>query len=165
VLLKPNLLQAKSPDELVTTHPAVLEAVINLVREVKGVPLMGDSPGASVERGMERYWRITGLEEVCKRLNVELVNFETVGSYSRTNDGREYFIAKPALDSELLINLPKIKTNGLTLFTCAIKNLYGTVPGLTKVEYHKQVPQQSHFAELVVDIFALNQPCCILLMD
>jgi uncharacterized protein (DUF362 family) len=93
------------------------------------------------------------------------VNFETVGSYSRTNDGREYFIAKPALDSELLINLPKIKTNGLTLFTCAIKNLYGTVPGLTKVEYHKHVPQQSHFAELVVDIFALNQPCCISLME
>jgi len=107
---------------------------------------------------MERYWRITGLEEVCKRLDVELVNFETAGSYRRIHNGREYFIAKPVLDAELLINLPKIKTHGLTLFICAIKNLYGTIPGFTKVEYHKQAPQPSHFAELVVDIFAINQP-------
>jgi uncharacterized protein (DUF362 family)/NAD-dependent dihydropyrimidine dehydrogenase PreA subunit len=159
VLLKPNLLQAKPPGEHVTTHPALLEAVINLVKDVKGVPLVGDSPGASVGRDIERYWRITGLEEVCKRLNVELVNFEAAGSYRRTQNGKEYFIAKPALDAELLISLPKIKTHGLTLFTGAIKNLYGTVPGYTKIEYHKKAPHPSHFAEILVDIFALNQPC------
>jgi hypothetical protein len=34
--------------------------------------MVGDSPGASAERGMERYWRIIGLEEVCKRLDVDL---------------------------------------------------------------------------------------------
>jgi|GEM_PF-2539301 len=51
VLLKPNLLKARFPEELVNTHPSILEAVINLVRDVKGVPLVGDSPGSSVERG------------------------------------------------------------------------------------------------------------------
>lgn len=158
VLLKPNLLQAKPPEEYITTHPALVEAVINLVKDAGGIPQVGDSPGA-FQRGMEMYWKVTGLAEVCKRLDVELVNFETAGSYHKTRNGRDYHIAKPVLDADLLINLPKIKTHGLTQFTCAIKNLYGTVPGFTKVEYHKQAPQPSQFAELVVDIFALNQPC------
>ncbi len=158
VLLKPNLLQAKPPEEYITTHPTLVEAVINLVKEVGGIPQVGDSPGA-FERGMEKYWKITGLQEVCDRLDVELVNFETSGSYHKRINGRDYHIAKPVLDADLVINLPKIKTHGLTLFTCAIKNLYGTVPGFTKVEYHKEAPQPSKFAEKVVDIFALNQPC------
>jgi uncharacterized protein (DUF362 family)/NAD-dependent dihydropyrimidine dehydrogenase PreA subunit len=158
VLLKPNLLQAKPPEEYITTHPALVEAVINLVKEAGGIPQVGDSPGA-LQRGMERYWKVTGLTEVCQRLDVELVNFETAGSYHKTRNGHDYHIAKPVLDADLLINLPKIKTHGLTIFTCAVKNLYGTVPGLTKVEYHKQAPQPSQFAERVVDIFALNQPC------
>ncbi len=158
VLLKPNLLQAKPPEEYITTHPALVEAVINLVKDADGILQVGDSPGA-FERGMGRYWKVTGLTEVCERLDVELVNFETAGSYHKTRNGKDYHIAKPVLDADLVINLPKIKTHGLTLFTCAIKNLYGTVPGFTKVEYHKQAPQPSQFAEKVVDIFALNQPC------
>ena len=31
VLLKPNLLSAKGPDRAITTHPAVIEAVIKLI--------------------------------------------------------------------------------------------------------------------------------------
>lgn len=158
VLLKPNLLQAKPPEEYITTHPALVEAVINLVKDKGGIPRVGDSPGA-FDRGMEKYWKITGLQEVCNRLDVELVNFETAGSYHRTINDKEYHLTKPVLDADLLINLPKIKTHGLTLFTCAIKNLLGTVPGFTKVEYHKEAPQPSKFSEKVVDIFALNQPC------
>jgi uncharacterized protein (DUF362 family)/NAD-dependent dihydropyrimidine dehydrogenase PreA subunit len=158
VLLKPNLLQASKPEEYITTHPALVEAVINLVKDAGGIPQVGDSPGA-FDRDMEKYWRVTGFTEVCNRLDVELVNFETMGSYHQTINGNEYHIAKPVLDADLLINLPKIKTHGLTIFTCAIKNLYGTVPGFTKVEYHKEAPQPSKFSEKVVDIFALNQPC------
>lgn len=158
VLLKPNLLQAKPPEEYITTHPALVEAVINLVKDAGGTPQVGDSPGA-FDRGMERYWRITGLRNVCDKLNVELVNFETSGSYHQQINGRDYHIAKPVLDADLVINLPKIKTHGLTLLTCAVKNLYGTVPGFTKVEYHKDAPQPSKFAEKVVDIYAANQPC------
>lgn len=55
--------------------------------------------------------------------------------------------------------MPKIKTHSLTILTCAIKNLYGTVPGFIKTEYHKQAPQPSKFSEKVVDIYALNPPC------
>ena len=62
VLLKPNMLSAKPPEAAVTTHPAVLRAVIELVREAGAVPLVGDSPG------------IGGIRRVATATNAHSVN-------------------------------------------------------------------------------------------
>ena len=157
VLIKPNMLQAKPPEEGITTHPQVLEAVINIVQDAGGVALVGDSHGGAAE-GLKRYWDVTGYSEVCNRLDVELVNFEKSGVYIKERNGRKYYIAKPVLDCDCLINLPKLKTHSLTVFTCAIKNMYGSIPGQRKTEYHKLAPKPMNFAELVVDIYALTKP-------
>ena len=157
VLIKPNILIAKPPEEAVTTHPALIEAIIMVIKKVGAVPLVGDSPGGLVGNVGE-HWKVTGIEEVCNRLNVEILNFESSGVYEKRINGNHYHIAKPVLDADFIINVPKIKTHGLTILTCAIKNMYGTIPGLTKVNYHKEAPKPSDFAELVVDIFALSKP-------
>ncbi len=157
VLIKPNILLAKAPEEAITTHPALIEAIIMAVKKTGAVPLVGDSPGGLVGN-VDKHWKITGIEEVCKRLDIEILNFEAAGVYKKKINGGHYFIAKPVLDVDFIINVPKIKTHGLTILTCAIKNMYGTVPGLTKVNYHKEAPKPSDFAELVVDIFALSKP-------
>ena len=157
VLIKPNILIAKPPEEAVTTHPALIEAIIMVVKKAGAVPLVGDSPGGLVGNVGE-HWKVTGIEEVCNRLNVEILNFESSGVYEKRINGNHYHIAKPVLDADFIINVPKIKTHGLTILTCAIKNMYGTIPGLTKVNYHKEAPKPSDFAELVVDIFALSKP-------
>jgi uncharacterized protein (DUF362 family)/Pyruvate/2-oxoacid:ferredoxin oxidoreductase delta subunit len=157
VLLKPNLLQARPPEDMVTTHPHVLEAIIMAVKELGGIPVVGDSPGGPAG-DRERYWQVSGMGAVCRRHGVEILNFEKEGSYQKHRNEREYYLAKPALDCDLLINIPKIKTHGLIIFTCAVKNIYGVVPGSTKVEYHKKALQPSEFAKLVIDIYALAQP-------
>lgn len=157
VLIKPNILLAKAPDEAITTHPALIEAIINAVKKAGAVPMVGDSPGGLVGNvGM--HWEVTGIGEVCSRLNVEILNFEAGGVYKKEINGNHYHIAKHVLDADFIINVPKIKTHNLTMLTCAIKNMYGTIPGLTKVNYHKEAPKPSDFAELVVDIFALSKP-------
>lgn len=157
VLIKPNILIAKPPEEAVTTHPALIEAIIIAVKKAGAVPLVGDSPGGLVGN-LGRHWEVTGIEEVCNRLDVEILNFEASGVYERRINGNHYHIAKPVLDVDFIINVPKLKTHGLTMLTCAIKNMYGTVPGLTKVNYHKEAPKPSDFAALVVDIFSLSKP-------
>ncbi len=48
VFLKVNLLMKKPPEEAVTTHPAVVEAVVRLVQEAGGIPIIGDSPGGPI---------------------------------------------------------------------------------------------------------------------
>jgi len=157
VMIKPNMLQGKSPDEAITTHPAVVEAVVNMVKDAGAIPMIGDSPGGPA-RGMESFWDITGFADVSKRTGAKLVNFEKTGSNVKTRKNIEYRISKKVLNSDVIINLPKIKTHGLTIFTCAIKNMYGVVPGLIKTEYHKKAPNPSKFAEYVVDIYALSKP-------
>lgn len=157
VLIKPNILIAKSPEEAATTHPAIIEAIINSVKSTGAVPIVGDSPGGPVWN-LEKYWETTGIREVCNRLDTEIVNFEASGVYKKKINGNHYFIAKSVLDADFIINVPKIKTHGLTVFTCAIKNMYGVIPGLKKTEYHKESPRPSDFSKLVVDIFALSKP-------
>ena len=157
VMIKPNMLQGKPPDETITTHPAVVEAVVNIVKDAGAIPMIGDSPGGPA-RGMESFWDITGFSDVSKRTGANLVNFEKTGSNKMTRNNIDYRISKKVLDSDVIINLPKIKTHGLTIFTCAVKNMYGVVPGLIKTEYHKKAPNPSKFAEYVVDIYALSKP-------
>lgn len=157
VLIKPNILQAKKPEEAITTHPAVMEAIIKAVKKVGAVPVVGDSPGG-LWLSLGKHWKFTGIGEVCSKHDVEIVNFEASGVYGKKINGNNYHIAKPVFDVDFVINVPKIKTHGLTTFTCAIKNMYGTVPGLIKIDYHKRAPNRDDFSSLVVDIFSLSKP-------
>jgi len=49
VLLKPNLLAAAEPEQAVTTHPIVVQAVAELVQQAGGTVLIGDSPAGPIE--------------------------------------------------------------------------------------------------------------------
>ena len=128
VLIKPNMLQGKSPEEAITTHPVVVEAIVNMVKDAGAFPFIGDSPGDPA-RGMESFWDITGFSNVAERTGAKLVNFEKTGSYKEIRNNIEYRIAKKVIDADLIINVPKIKTHGLTIFTSAIKNMYGLFRG------------------------------------
>ena len=44
VLVKPNLLSARPPEDAVDTHPEIVRAVVRLVKSANGVPAIGDSP-------------------------------------------------------------------------------------------------------------------------
>ena len=157
VLLKPNLLAAKEPDRAITTHPAVLEAVIEAVREAGGEPSMGDSPGGAL-RGIERVWRNTGLKDLSDRTGVPIVNFEASGAREIEGELRSYMIAQPVLDADVIINVPKMKTHVLTLYTGCIKNMFGAIPGFAKGRLHNIAPRPAPFARHIVDVFSLVQP-------
>ncbi len=46
VLLKVNVIVGFSPERAATTHPAVVGAMIEIVKEAGGIPWVGDSSGA-----------------------------------------------------------------------------------------------------------------------
>lgn len=158
VLIKPNLLSAREPEKAVTTHPSLVFAVVEEVKKIGGVPFIGDSPGGT-EKGIERLWRNTGMADVSEKTGAELLSFEKAGVYKKEAlSGKTYFISKQAIDCDVIINLPKLKTHTLTLFTCAVKNMFGVIPGFRKGEYHKEAPKPEDFAEVIVDIFSLVKP-------
>ncbi len=155
VLLKPNLLAAADLERAVTTHPAVVQAVAELVQEAGGTVLIGDSPAGSV-KNISRVWRRSGMAKVAECTSARLVPFD--GVVWKRMDGHDYFIARPALEADLVINLPKLKTHILTLYTGAVKNLFGTIPGTRKREAHCRAPGIQDFGQVLVDVLELVRP-------
>jgi uncharacterized protein (DUF362 family)/NAD-dependent dihydropyrimidine dehydrogenase PreA subunit len=157
VLLKPNLLSANTPEQFVTTHPFVVQAVAELVKEAGGVIWIGDSPNSSVkDNQMEYLWKKTGMAEIAQEIGAKLIPFKGV-SWSRLHE-YDYFIAKPTTDADLIINLPKLKTHTQTLYTGAIKNLFGVIPGARKSAAHIHAPGIKDFSQLLVDVLELVHP-------
>jgi len=157
VLLKPNLLSAKAPDRAITTHPEIVATVARMVRELGATVKIGDSP-AGAKTGIERVWDETGLSEIARRDNLELVGFEKAGTEPVKVGKNTFYIAKPVLEADLVINLPKLKTHVLTLLTGGVKNIFGVIPGFRKGMYHKEAPNPRHFSRIIVDIFSAVQP-------
>jgi len=157
VLLKPNFLSAKEPERAITTHPEFAAAVAREVRKLDAEVKIGDSPGGA-KRGVRRVWRNTGFLEMAERESIELVSFEASGVEKFETNGRTYYLAKPAVEADFVINLPKLKTHVLTLMTGAVKNMFGLIPGFRKANYHKQYPKPKDFAQVIVDILSLNPP-------
>lgn len=155
ILIKPNLLSPKEPERAVTTHPEIVRAVIQLVKAAGATPVVGDSPGGAI-RDIKNLWNVTKMEQVCKEEQVELINFEAAGSRKiNINDKnvKEVTFSNAVLDCDGIINLPKLKTHSLMAFSAGIKNLYGCIPGLIKVEYHKYASKNKDFAALLTNIY------------
>ena len=148
VLVKPNLLSAREPERAVTTHPSLVRAVVEEVQKLGATAVIGDSPGG-VEKGIERLWQNTGMAQVS----------EATGAVkTKAPSGQTYWVAKPAAECDVIISLPKLKTHSLTLMTCAVKNMFGVIPGFKKGEYHKEAPKPKDFAEIIVDVYSVARP-------
>ena len=155
VLLKPNLLTAAEEDRAVTTHPMVVRAVAELVQAAGGRVLIGDSPSGPIS-GNAEVIRKSGMLAAAEACGATLAPFESV--VWKQHEGADYFIARPVLEADLLINLPKIKTHSQTLYTGAVKNLFGVIVGERKMEVHIRAPGSQDFGRELVNVLELVHP-------
>ncbi|AKB79729.1 Iron-sulfur cluster-binding protein [Methanosarcina horonobensis HB-1 = JCM 15518] len=163
VLLKPNVLAIRPPEDAVTTHPAVVSAMCELVSEAGGIPVIGDGSGI-VRPGStstSQALKASGIEEVASCYGAELINFETSGYTGVDVPGARQFphlyIAKSVLEADVIISLPKLKTHELTLYTGAVKNFFGTVPQKIRKQAHA-LEDRDRFGNAVVDIYSVVKP-------
>ena len=161
VLLKVNLLMKKRPEEAVTTHPSVVEAMVHLVQEAGGIPIIGDSPGGPYTvNSLQAIYTRSGLREVAERTGA-ILN-EDVGQTTIHNPegklAKSLTITNCALQADVIIPISKLKTHGMMTFTGAVKILFGVIPGLLKAEYHLKMFKVDDFADLLVDIATYIKP-------
>ncbi len=156
VLLKPNMLSAKAPEKAVTTHPEVLRGVIELVKEIGGIPLVGDSPGIG---GFRRVAEKSGILRVIEETGAEPVEFAESMEVAGTGLFKRFEIARPYMEADRLINLAKLKTHEMMTMTCAVKNLFGAVVGTGKAAWHlKAGADREMFARMLLEIYLLREP-------
>ena len=161
ILLKVNLLMKKRPEEAVTTHPSVVEAVVRLVQEAGGIPIIGDSPGGPYTvSALQAIYTRSGLREVAKRTGAILNEDvgQTTIQYPEGKLAKSLTVTNCVLDADVVIPLSKLKTHGMMTFTGAVKILFGVIPGLLKAEYHLKMFKVHDFANLLVDIATWVRP-------
>lgn len=163
VLLKPNVLAARPPEDAVTTHQAIVSAMCELVSEVGGIPVIGDGSGI-VRPGStntSQAFKASGIEDVASGCGAELINFEASGYVEVDVPNSRQFshlhIAKAVLEADVIISLPKLKTHELTLYTGAVKNFFGTIPQKNRKQAHL-LEDRDRFGNAVVDIYSIVKP-------
>lgn len=153
VLLKVNLLMKKKPEEATTTHPVFVKALAELFVAHGCEVLIGDSPGGPYnQKSLAPIYETCGYNSLVGehiRLNQ---NFEET---EKTFEGailKRLQIVDMLNDVDYVVSVSKLKTHGMMLFTGAVKNMFGVIPGLSKAEYHFKMPNTDDFANALVDI-------------
>nr|MBU1328484.1 DUF362 domain-containing protein [Candidatus Omnitrophota bacterium] len=155
VLIKPNILSVRIPEDGVCTHLEVIRAVVKSVKDCGAFPFIGDNPGGSLSpaKAYEGY----GLISLAKEVEVELKEAKGIKVVNGIPIASYFF------ESDKIINLPKMKTHILMGITGAIKNMYGAVAGLHKSGLHKKFPSPEEFANVLIDTFKIVKPNLVLM--
>lgn len=158
VLLKPNMLTNTPPEKAVTTHPEVVRAVAEIALEAGGIVSIGDSPAIL---DIQKCAKSNGILKVCEDLNIPLAPFdETVFvDVPIKSDYKRLEIARPVWESDVIINLPKVKTHVYMYLTLAIKNCFGIVKGIKKSKWHIEAGKNTEqFSKMLLSCWQAMNP-------
>ncbi|MBW4518863.1 MAG: DUF362 domain-containing protein [Scytolyngbya sp. HA4215-MV1] len=149
VLLKPNLLTGARPTKECVTRPEVVHCVAQMVQEVGGKPFLGDGPAFGSAAGVAK---ANGYLPLVQELNLPIVEFHGKRYETVSASFNHLLLSKEAMDADVVINLPKVKSHMQLTMTLGVKNLFGCVPGKMKAWWHMEAGKDStRFGEMLVE--------------
>ena len=160
IIIKPNLVSFKKPDAAATTHPALLEALVEMLLARGADVTIGDSPGGPHSLPLlNRVYTATGMDRLEKlgaklnrNMNEKNVDFPE-GKVLKNFTYTEYLD-----EADAIIDFCKLKSHGMLGMSAAFKNLFGTIPGLKKPEVHYKFQNDAEFADMLVDLNEYFKP-------
>jgi len=141
VAIKVNLCYYWSAATGQTTDPRVVAGIIDFVRERYGMDTRIQVVEADATAMRTKHaFLMLGYEDLAEEKNVELLNLskDCICEKSVEVSGREIVFKIPQLllNSDLFINVPKLKVAKETKITCALKNIFGCIASPRKIVYH-----------------------------
>lgn len=161
VLLKPNLLTGARPTKECTTRPELVYEVARMVMEVGGKPFLGDSPAFGSAKGVAL---ANGYGPILEELQLPIVEFKGKRYETVSGEFNHLLLCKEAMEADVVINLPKVKSHVQLTLTMGVKNLFGCVPGKMKAWWHMEAGKDANrFGQMLVETArALNPNLTIL---
>ena len=130
VVVKPNIGWDRNPEQAANTNPEVVAEVVKMCLEsgAKKVRVFDRSCNAA-----SRCYRNSGIEKAASEAGADVSQVISAGfSEMKLPEAevlKEWPLYKPALEADVLINVPIAKNHGLTYVTMGIKNLMGIMGG------------------------------------
>lgn len=156
VLIKPNLLMRRRPEEATTTHPQVVRAVIEQIKRANPAQIViADSPGGLYNPTQLRgIYATCGMQQAAEQTGATL-NFDTGSGPVAAQHGKlcpEFQLINPVRQADVVVSVGKLKTHCMTGLSGGVKNLFGCIPGLQKPQLHYRFQNKKDFAGMLVDL-------------
>ena len=154
VAVKTNLVMGMKPEKAGTTHPALLAALTEKLVERGAKVVIGDSPGGVYNSiYVNRAYAVSGLKEA-EEAGAELNrDFSQVQAENPEGKVLRELTYTGYLDrADAIVDFCKLKSHGMMGMSGAAKNMFGTIPGTMKPEYHFRFPDHDDFADMLVDL-------------
>ena len=151
VFIKPNILSDSLPEKAITTDARAVEALINILKE-KGAEkiILGDSPGTQTGK---LSLRLSSFDKTAERTGAVIQDFRESNRIHEI-DGLRIPMAAALDNSDVVISFAKFKTHQLMSATGAVKNMFGTIPGLNKSPMHFRYRTPESFARFIMKVFS-----------
>lgn len=161
VALKPNLLAKRSPDAGITTNPVFVRVSAEYFLEKGAKVVICDSPGGVYNTAsMNGIYSVCGMKDASEKSGAEL-NFDMGQKEMFNSEGvvsKSFPIISPLANADFIVNLCRLKTHSLCNMSAAVKNMYGSIPGLLKAEQHARFPEQKDFSRYLIDLCGTVKP-------
>jgi len=135
VSIKPNLVVERPASDGATTHPEVIEGIIQFLKDfgIKDIKIIENS---ACGHSAKLAFRVCGYESLQKKYGVILKDLKDDKFISFKHENIDYQISETALKSDFLINAPVLKAHCQTRMTCCMKNLKGCIPQSEMRRFH-----------------------------
>ncbi len=154
IVIKANLVAAAKPEKAATTHPALLCALIKRLVGMGASVVVGDSPGGLYNAAyVGRIYNACGMR-ACEAAGAKLNDDYSVkeAKFPEAVVLKDIIYTSYLDDCDAIIDFCKLKSHGMMGMSCAVKNMFGAIPGMTKPEYHFKYPEYADFANIMIDI-------------
>ena len=160
VAIKVNLVSASAPETAVTTHPEVIRALAKALTDRGASVVIGDSPGGIYTAPFVKgTYKTCGLNDLVREGVSLNEDFSVKSAEFADAVSIKTFDYTGWLDNaDVIINISKLKTHAMMGMSCAVKNMFGTVPGVIKPQYHMRFPEEKAFANVMVDLNEFFKP-------
>ncbi len=161
VLIKPNLLMGASCEKAITTHPDLVRAVAEYAAGKGGLVQISDSPPMG---SFEKIIVTGGYDKALHDIDCRIKELDVSKKVYIGKPFGKIDIALDAMEADVVINLPKLKTHAQMLLTLGVKNLFGSIVGYKKPEWHFRTGvNREMFARLLVQICNAVNPSITIL--
>ncbi|QJB55067.1 DUF362 domain-containing protein [Pseudodesulfovibrio sp. zrk46] len=149
VLVKPNLVSPSNARHC-STNPLVVRAACAYLRDCGAVITVADSPAYGPASHVAKR---SGLGEAMASLGLKVQSLKRATPLTLRKGG-SIGLSADAMESDLILNIPKLKVHCQMTISGSVKNMFGCVVGFRKALAHNQIGHSYDlFQSMLMDVY------------